>query len=162
MDFPVPALVGQAAGLPSATTGEPPAPPLLTVFTTRIDTIFGCTFMAIAPDHPLAARIATAGGTTAQLRQFAVECAREAVEYGVAEDKPKRGLRLGVDCINSFNGEAIPIFATNYVVSDFGTGAVMAVPAHDTRDHAFALEYGLPIRQVIVRRYGDVVRPHRL
>ena len=59
-----------------------------------------------------------------------------------------------MDCVNRFNNEAIPIFATNYVVSDFGTGAVMAVPAHDARDHAFALEYGLPIRQVIAPGSG--------
>jgi len=133
IDFAVPAVDGK-----------------LTVFTTRVDTIFGCTFMAIAPGHPLAQAIAAAGGTTAELARFSSECAREAVEYAVAEEKPKRGLRLGVDCINPFNGEAIPIFATNYVISDFGTGAVMAVPAHDTRDYAFALEYELPIRQVIV------------
>ena len=121
----------------------------LTVFTTRIDTIFGCTFMAIAPDHPLAAAIAAAGGSSAQLAQFAAECAREAAAYSVAEDKPKRGLALNVNCVNPFNGAEVPVYATNYVVSDFGTGAVMAVPAHDTRDHAFALEYGLPVRQVI-------------
>ena len=123
----------------------------LTVFTTRVDTIYGCTFMAIAPDHPLVQFLAEAGGTSDALKQFSAECSREAVEYGVAnaEDKPKRGLRLGVDCINPFNGEAVPVFATNYVVADFGTGAVMAVPGHDSRDHAFALEYGLPIPQVI-------------
>ena len=139
IDFAVPAVDGK-----------------LTVFTTRVDTIFGCTFMAIAPDHPLAQPIAATGGTAAELARFAAECAREAVEYAVAEEKPKRGLRLGVDCINPFNGEAIPIFATNYVISDFGTGAVMAVPAHDTRDYAFALEYGLPIRQVIVEAPSPV------
>ncbi|MBN2080941.1 leucine--tRNA ligase [bacterium] len=131
--------------------------PELTVFTTRVDTIFGCTFMAIAPDHPLAEFLAQAGGTADQLQQFAADCAREALEYGVAdaEDKPKRGLRLGVDCVNPFNGETLPVFATNYVVSDFGTGAVMAVPGHDTRDHAFAREYGLAIREVIVPLEGE-------
>ena len=140
--FDVPAIAGK---VPEGLAPE------LTVFTTRVDTIFGCTFMAIAPDHPLAEHLAAIGGTAAELEKFAAECAREAVEYGVAEaeDKPKRGLRLGVECINPFNGEAIPVFATNYVVSDFGTGAVMAVPAHDTRDHAFAKEYDLVIRQVI-------------
>ena len=132
-------------GLPPADSRQPE----LTVFTTRVDTIFGCTFMAIAPDHPLAAAIADKGHTAEKLEQFAAECARENVRYTVAEEKPKRGIYLGVDCVNPFNEEPIQIWATNYVVSDFGTGAVMAVPAHDTRDHAFALEYGLPIRQVI-------------
>jgi leucyl-tRNA synthetase len=123
--------------------------PELKAFTTRIDTIFGCTFMVIAPDHALAEHIAEVGGTADALARFADECAREDVQYTIAEEKPKRGLRLGVDCINPFTGEAIPIFAVNYVVSDFGTGAVMAVPAHDTRDHAFAREFGLTIRQSI-------------
>lgn len=141
--FPVPALEGEP-------TSE--LKPELTVFTTRVDTIYGCTFMAIAPDHPLAERLAALGGTPDELVKFSAECAREAVEYGVAEaeDKPKHGLRLGVDCVNPFNGETIPIFTTNYVVSDFGTGAVMAVPGHDARDHAFALEYDLPIKPVIM------------
>ena len=72
------------------------------------------------------------------------------LQFTSAEEKPKRGLELGVKCVNPFNGEEIPVFATNYVISDFGTGAVMAVPAHDTRDYAFALEYGQVIREVIV------------
>jgi leucyl-tRNA synthetase len=131
----------------------------LTVFTTRVDTIFGCTFMAIAPDHPLAAACAAAGGTSEMLSQFATECARENVKFTVAEEKPKRGIYLGVDCLNPFNGETVQVWATNYVVSDFGTGAVMAVPAHDTRDHAFALEYGLPIKQVIVEQEEVLMSP---
>lgn len=158
IDFAVPALAS-SAGVSARDSAEmagtearpTEVTPVLTVFTTRVDTIFGCTFMAIAPDHPLAAAIAQAGGMAEALARFKDECAREAVEYGVAEEKPKKGLRLGVDCVNPFNNEAIPIFATNYVVSDFGTGAVMAVPAHDARDHAFALEYGLPIRDVIIQ-----------
>ncbi|MCC7479378.1 leucine--tRNA ligase [bacterium] len=129
----------------------------LRVFTTRVDTVFGVTFMAIAPDHPLAARMAEAGGTAAALADFAAETAREAAAYSHDEEKPKRGLRLGVDCINPFNGESVPVFATNYVVSDFGTGAVMGVPGHDVRDHAFARQYGLPIRQVIEAADGSAV-----
>ena len=136
--------------IPAIRIKRPPEEqPALDVFTTRVDTIYGCTFMAIAPDHPLATMIAVAGGKEAELEKFAAECARENVKFTVAEEKPKRGIYLGVDCINPFNGEPVQIWATNYVVSDFGTGAVMAVPAHDTRDHAFALEYGLPIKQVI-------------
>jgi leucyl-tRNA synthetase len=123
--------------------------PKLTIYTTRIDTVFGATFMAIAPDHPLAASMAEAGGTAEQLAAFAEECNTENARFKVAEEKPKRGIALGINCINPFNGAEIPIWATNYVVSDFGTGAVMAVPAHDVRDHAFALEYGLPIREVV-------------
>ncbi len=148
--FDVPALHGKLPGELEAQ---------LAVFTTRVDTIFGCTFMAIAPDHPLAEYLAAAGATSAELRKFAEESAREDVQYTVAEEKPKRGLRLGVDCVNPFNGEEIPIFAVNYVVSDFGTGAVMAVPAHDTRDHAFAREYDLVIRQSIAPAEGDLAAP---
>jgi leucyl-tRNA synthetase len=129
----------------------------LEVYTTRVDTIFGATFMAIAPDHPLAAAIAQQGGTAASLAEFRDQTAREAAEYGPGEERPKRGIALGVDCINPFSSEAIPIWATNYVVSDFGTGAVMAVPAHDLRDHAFAKEYSLPIRQVIDGGAGAVL-----
>jgi len=133
--------------------------PELVAFTTRVDTIFGCTFMVIAPDHPLAEVIAKEGGVSKELAQFAAECARENVQYTTAEEKPKRGLRLNVDCLNPFTNEPIPIFAVNYVVSDFGTGAVMAVPAHDTRDHAFAQEYGLAIKQAIAPAEGELLAP---
>jgi leucyl-tRNA synthetase len=121
----------------------------LRVFTTRVDTVYGVTFMAVAPDHPLAARLAQAGGTAAQLAEFAESCRAEAKQFGPGEDKPKRGIALGVDCVNPFNKENVPVWATNYVLADFGTGAVMGVPGHDERDHAFALEHGLPVRQVI-------------
>ncbi|MCB1187602.1 leucine--tRNA ligase [bacterium] len=129
--------------------------PVLRIYTTRVDTIFGCTFMAVAPDHPLAEAMASVGGTTGQLATFQEECASEDVRFKVAEEKPKRGIPLGVSCVNPFNGEEVPVWATNYVVSDFGTGAVMAVPAHDTRDHAFAKEFGLPIREVVVPDDGS-------
>jgi leucyl-tRNA synthetase/REP element-mobilizing transposase RayT len=121
----------------------------LRVFTTRVDTVFGATFMAIAPDHPLAVRLAEIGGQPAQLAEFAESCRAEARQFSLAEEKPKRGIKLGVSCINPFSKAEIPIWATNYVLADFGTGAVMGVPAHDTRDHAFAREHGLPVKEVI-------------
>ncbi len=86
--------VGAAFSRPEIGGNMPPLP-VIRVFTTRVDTIFGCTFMAIAPDHPLAAAMAQAGGTAEALAHFKDECAREAVEYGVAEEKPKKGLRAG-------------------------------------------------------------------
>lgn len=140
-DFAVPSLAGKC---PDGQEAK------LTIYTTRIDTVFGATFMAIAPDHPLAMASAEAGGTAELLSSFMEECSAENARFKVTEEKPKRGIALGVNCVNPFNGEKIPIWATNYVVSDFGTGAVMAVPAHDARDHAFALEYGLPLREVVV------------
>jgi leucyl-tRNA synthetase len=121
----------------------------LRVFTTRIDTVFGVTFMAIAPNHPLAEAIAAIGGTSAELAEFNASCLAEAKQYGPGEEKPKRGIPLGVVCDNPFNDDKVPIWATNYVLADFGTGAVMGVPGHDERDHAFALEHGLPVKPVI-------------
>src|SRR5262249_16470908 len=119
------------------------------VFTTRVDTVFGTTFMAIAPDHPLAVRLAESGGTTAQLAEFAQGCRAEAKQYGPGEEKPKRGIPLGLNCVNPFSQGQGPIWATNYVLGEFGTGAVMGVPGHDTRDHAFAIEYGMAVSRVI-------------
>jgi leucyl-tRNA synthetase len=134
IDFALPALPGEAK---------------LRVFTTRIDTAYGVTFMAIAPNHSLASDIAAEGGRLNDLRVFAESCAAEATQYGPDEEKPKRGLYLGVQCVNPFNGEGVPVYATNYVLADFGTGAVMGVPAHDERDFAFAKENGLEIKMVI-------------
>jgi len=123
--------------------------PDIQVFTTRVDTVYGATFMAIAPDHPLAASMAAVGEVEAELAAFAASCAAEAAQYGPEDEKPKRGLHLNVDAVNPFNGEPIPVYATNYVIASFGTGAVMGVPAHDERDYAFARENGIEIRKVI-------------
>ncbi len=117
-------------------------------FTTRIDTIFGVTFLALAPENPL-----VAGLTTDQRRADVaayVEQARQTSEVDrLAADKEKTGVFLGSYAVNRLNGERVPIFAADYVLTTYGTGAVMGVPAHDARDLDFARKYGLPVRTVI-------------
>jgi leucyl-tRNA synthetase len=126
----------------------------LRVFTTRADTIFGCTYVVVAPDHPLLERIAPADRLPA-VRAFADDQARKAAARGKDEEPPKEGIDTGARAIHPFTGAALPIWAANFVVSDYGTGAVMSVPAHDERDFDFAKTYGLPIVPVIQPATGD-------
>ncbi len=129
--------------------GEP-----LTVYTTRADTLLGCTFMAVAPGHPLARE---AAGRDPELAAFIEECRREQTSEAAIETLEKRGRALGRDALHPVSGEPVPIYVANFVVMSYGTGAVMAVPGHDTRDHAFARQYGLPIRQVIAPADGTAI-----
>ncbi len=120
----------------------------LRVFTTRPDTLFGATFMVLAPEHPLVASL------TAPERRTDVEGyvarARVATEIErLSADREKTGVPIGADAINPINGERIPLFIADYVLAGYGTGAIMAVPAHDERDFAFATQFGLPIRRVV-------------
>ncbi|MDD5556305.1 MAG: leucine--tRNA ligase [bacterium] len=125
-----------------ASTGEP-----VPCFTTRLDTIHGATYMVLAAEHPLARRIAAArGGAVADFIERTVRQDRLA---RAGEGAEKEGIRTGEEVINPFNGERIPLWIANYVLMEYGTGAVMAVPAHDDRDFAFARKYGLPVRVVI-------------
>ena len=119
------------------------------VFTTRPDTLFGATFFVVAPEHPeLEALVA---GTEAEetVREYVNSVARESAQSRGDEDRPKTGVPLGRTVTNPVNGEEIPMFVADYVLMDYGTGAVMAVPAHDERDFAFAEAFGLPVRRVI-------------
>lgn len=120
----------------------------LRVFTTRADTVFGCTYVVIAPDHPLIERI-TPPERLAAVRAFAEEQARKAAARGRDEEPPKEGVDTGARARHPFTGAELPVWAANFVVSDYGTGAVMSVPAHDERDGEFARQFGLPIVQVI-------------
>lgn len=118
------------------------------IFTTRLDTVFGCTYMVIAPEHPLLAKF-VAPERKAELDAFAARViAERKADRGAAEAR-KEGVFTGAYARNPFTGEAIPVWAANFVVADYGTGAVMSVPAHDARDFEFAKEYGLPIVSVI-------------
>lgn len=118
------------------------------VFTTRIDTIFGCTYMVIAPEHPLLAKFLSPEKAV-ELKAFAdVVIAERKADRGAAETK-KQGVFTGAYATNPFTGESIPVWAANFVVADYGTGAVMSVPAHDQRDFEFAKQYNLPIKAVI-------------
>ncbi|HEY1237948.1 MAG TPA: leucine--tRNA ligase, partial [Solirubrobacterales bacterium] len=119
------------------------------VFTTRPDTLFGATFFVLAPEHPLVERLAEGTEHETAVRDYVNEAARATPEERAAEDHQKTGVPLGRDVTNPVNGERIPMFVADYVVMEYGTGAVMAVPAHDQRDYDFATAFDLPIRQVV-------------
>ncbi|MEW8025061.1 MAG: leucine--tRNA ligase [Candidatus Thiodiazotropha sp.] len=123
----------------------------LTVYTTRPDTLMGVTYVAVAAEHPLALRAAEMND---RLAAFIEECRRGGTSEADLETIEKKGIPLGIDAIHPVSGEAVPIYAANFVLMGYGTGAVMAVPAHDERDHAFAREYGIPIKQVIYPSEG--------
>ncbi len=119
------------------------------VFTTRPDTLYGVTFLSLSPEHPLAERLAERAGLKEALLEFRERARRERrrIEEGVAE---KEGLFLEAYAIHPLTGERVPVYAANFVLMEYGTGAVMAVPAHDQRDFEFAKKYGLPVKVVIV------------
>ncbi len=121
------------------------------VFTTRPDTLFGATFMVLAPEHPLVAKL-TAPERREEVEAY-VERARTETEIErLSTEREKTGVPIGADAINPVNGERIPIFVADYVLATYGTGAIMAVPAHDERDFEFARKFGLPIRRVVAPR----------
>ncbi len=136
----------------------PAAGVALRVFTTRADTIFGCTYVVIAPDHPLIEKI-TPPDKLAAVKAFAADQARKAAARGRDEEPPKEGIDTGARAVHPFTGHELPVWAANFVVSDYGTGAVMSVPAHDERDFDFARTYGLPIVTVIQPAGADRLPP---
>jgi leucyl-tRNA synthetase len=122
---------------------------VLKVFTTRADTLFGATFMSLAPEHPLVPQLCRATPEEARVLEFA-EQTKKAKRGGRTVDLlDKEGVFTGSYCINPATGEKMPIYVANFVLMEYGTGAVMAVPAHDQRDFEFARKYGLPSRVVI-------------
>jgi len=127
---------------------------LLWVFTTRADTLLGTTFCAVAAEHPIATFAAT---QDPQLAAFIEECKRGAVMEADLAQLEKQGMPTGLYCTHPVSGEKLPVWVGNYVLMGYGEGAVMGVPAHDERDYAFALKYGLPIRCVIRHPAGDAV-----
>ena len=120
----------------------------LRVFTTRPDTLFGATFMVLAPEHPLVARL-TSPEQKAEVDAYVARTQTETEIERLSTDREKTGVPIGADAINPINGERIPIWIADYVLAGYGTGAIMAVPAHDERDFAFARAFGLPIRRVV-------------
>jgi leucyl-tRNA synthetase len=122
----------------------------LVVFTTRPDTLCGATFMVLAPEHPLVDRLTTPE-RRAEVDAYRKEAARASEVDRTSTEREKTGVDTGGCAINPVNGERIPIFVADYVLMTYGTGAIMAVPAHDERDFAFALKHGLPIVPVIER-----------
>jgi leucyl-tRNA synthetase len=119
------------------------------VFTTRPDTLWGATFFVMAPEHPDVLRLAEGTGHEDAVRAYVDRAHAESSEERGSADRPKTGVFLGRHVTNPVNGEAIPMWVADYVLMEYGTGAVMAVPAHDERDFAFAQAYDLPIRRVV-------------
>jgi leucyl-tRNA synthetase len=123
-------------------------PDAVTVFTTRPDTLFGATFLALAPEHPAVAQLAQVSPLRAALEGFVERIRRESRLEREAEGGRKEGFDTGAQAVNPATGEPIPVWLANFVLPDYGTGAIMGVPAHDQRDFEFARALGLPIRPV--------------
>jgi leucyl-tRNA synthetase len=119
------------------------------VFTTRPDTLFGATFFVMAPEHPDVLRLAEGTEHEAAVRDYVNHALTESHEDRGDVDREKTGVPLGRSVINPVNGERIPMWVADYVLMEYGTGAIMAVPGHDARDHEFATKFGLPIKRVI-------------
>jgi leucyl-tRNA synthetase len=131
--------------------GEP-----IRVFTTRVDTIFGCTAVFLAAEHPMVGKLISRSKDPEKLRAEAERIKASAVRARVEVNLEKLGVDTGFAARNPYNGELVPIWLANFVLMEYGTGAVMAVPAHDQRDFEFCSAYGLPIRTVIVPAEGDL------
>ncbi|MER3500881.1 MAG: hypothetical protein IMHGJWDQ_001114 [Candidatus Fervidibacter sp.] len=126
------------------------------VFTTRIDTVYGVTFVVLAPEHPLVPKLIERSPRKEELERTVAELLMESMEERTAETTDKRGVFLDAYAIHPLTGEKVPIWTADYVLMEYGTGAIMAVPAHDQRDLEFARKYGLPVRVVIKPPEGDL------
>ena len=122
------------------------------VFTTRVDTLYGCTYCCLAPEHPLVKKLASET-QKAEVEAYVKASATKSDLARTGTSQEKTGVYLGVNAINPINGKEIPVYVADYVLGSYGSGAVMAVPAHDTRDYAFAKKHDLPIIQVLE---GDI------
>ncbi|MEZ5080229.1 MAG: leucine--tRNA ligase [Thermoleophilia bacterium] len=131
----------------------------LQVFTTRPDTLFGATFFLIAPEHPLVAALVDGRPEQDAVMDYARAAARASLADRAATDKPKTGVFTGRYVINPVNGERLPVWVADYVLMDYGTGAVMAVPGHDERDYAFARQHDLPVVRVVAAEGVDADAP---
>jgi leucyl-tRNA synthetase len=128
----------------------------LRVFTTRADTLYGATYLAVAAEHPLAL---DAARNQPELQAFIEECRKGGVAEAEVATQAKKGMDTGRKVQHPLTGEALPVWVANYVLMGYGEGAVMAVPAHDARDFEFASQYGLPIKAVIRPSSGDLPQP---
>jgi len=128
----------------------------INVFTTRVDTIFGCTYVLLAPEHKLIDQLRPSIKNWKEVEGYLIKAQKKSDLERTELQKDKTGVKLeGLMAINPFNKEEIPIFIADYVLGGYGTGAVMAVPAHDNRDSEFARKYDLPIKEVIIPRVVD-------
>src|SRR6266536_3017945 len=124
------------------------------VFTTRLDTIHGCTYVVLAPEHPLVARV-TRPERQAEVRAFVERMRQTDATQRTGEGAPKEGVFTGAEAVHPYSGERSPVWIANFVLAEYGTGAVMSVPAHDQRDFEFARKYRLPVRVVIQPERGE-------
>src|SRR5919197_1717965 len=127
------------------------------VFTTRPDTLFGATFFVLAPEHPDVFRLAAGTEHEEEVHRYVNHALGETADVRSDTERRKTGVPLGRTVVNPVNGEAIPMFVADYVLMEYGTGALMAVPAHDERDYDFAQVFGLPIRRVVSGGEDDVL-----
>ena len=125
------------------------------VFTTRPDTVFGATFMVLSPEHPLVATLTT-DDRKADVEAYVAATRRETEIERMSTEREKTGVFIGAHAINPMTEEQIPIWIADYVLPGYGTGAIMAVPAHDERDYEFAEKFGLPIRYVVAPASGEL------
>ncbi|MGH7740115.1 MAG: leucine--tRNA ligase, partial [bacterium] len=121
----------------------------ITVFTTRPDTLFGATYLVLAPEHPLVTSLISGKPQEKEIKAFAASARKMSSLERIGGSGEKQGMDTGRKAVNPVNGRLIPIYVANYVLMNYGTGAIMAVPAHDTRDFDFAQKYNLPILRVI-------------
>ncbi|MCI0586126.1 MAG: leucine--tRNA ligase [Planctomycetes bacterium] len=126
-----------------------PGEEVVRCFTTRPDTVFGVTFVAMAPEHPILERVCAGNPRAGAIRAFAGKARRQNFVERTSADSPKEGIDTGVKVRVPLSGELVPLWVVNYVLPEYGTGAVMGVPAHDERDFAFAKAHALPVRVVI-------------
>jgi leucyl-tRNA synthetase len=126
----------------------------ISVFTTRPDTLYGATYLVLAPEHPLVATL-TRAEQRLQVEAFCNLVSRQSDQDRTADDRPKRGVPIGASVRNPTSGEVLPLWIADYVLAEYGTGAVMGVPAHDQRDFLFARQYELPVRRVIIPEGSD-------
>ena len=142
-------------------TSSPSHPDTITVYTTRCDTLFGATYMVLSPEHALIAKWLEEGALSNadEVKAYQQKAASKSDLERTELNKEKTGVRLeGVMGVNPVNGDALPIFISDYVLATYGTGAIMAVPAHDERDFDFAKVFGLPIIQVVAPKEGEKLR----
>ncbi len=147
--------IGKSEGA-EITFGIPEIQEKMTVFTTRPDTLYGVSFVVLAPEHPLVAQLIKGKETEQDVLAFIERIKKESEITRTSADAPKEGLFTGAYAQHPLTGKQVPIWIANYVLMDYGTGAVMAVPAHDTRDFAFARQYNLPI-QVVIQPEGEIL-----
>jgi len=139
----------EGAEVTFAVEGSAPEAEKIAVFTTRVDTIFGATSVQLAPEHPLIKLWAQTDSALAKSVDEMIAQQKAARETGDIGNIEKHGVATGRHAVNPFNGEKLPIWVANYILADYGTGAIMSVPGHDERDFEFAQKYGLPVKRVV-------------